>query len=173
STLARTWDLRNVRDDIRGALAELEEEGRIVACRLVGPARPQAGWIRPADLDLADRLASARPRADRGVLLSPFDPLLWDRDRVDLLFGFHQVLEIFKPEGDRVYGYFCLPVLAGERLVARVDLKAHRSDGRIEVRCCHLEPEHADAAEATRSALERYSRAVGMEVDDGGRLPLS
>ena len=103
----------------------------VIPCILVDDGRRASrGWIRPADLELAARLESVRPRRDRGVLLSPFDPLLWDRNRVQLLFDFHQMLEIFKPAEKRIYGYYCLPVLAGERLVARFDLKADRRQRR-------------------------------------------
>jgi uncharacterized protein YcaQ len=56
-----------------------------------------------------------RPRADQGVLLSPFDPVLRDRRRIRQLFAFDQVLEIFKPAPKRKYGYYCLPVLAGDK----------------------------------------------------------
>ena len=80
-----------------------------------------------------------RPGKKQGVLLSPFDPVLWDRKRVAQLFGFDQVLEIFKPGPQRKYGYFCLPVLAGERLVGRVDLKAQRKSGRLIVLSRHFE----------------------------------
>ena len=66
------------------------------------------------------RSRRVRPRRERGVLLSPFDPLLWDRGRVEMLLGFEQVLEIFKKAPDRKYGYYCLPVLAGERLIAPI-----------------------------------------------------
>ena len=111
--------------------ARLQREGRDRRLRagVAATARPRRGWIRPADRELAARLERARPRADRGVLLSPFDPLLWDRARVARLFGFDALLEIFKPAPQRVYGYYCLPVLAGEQLVARVDLKAERKHG--------------------------------------------
>ncbi|HSO24625.1 MAG TPA: crosslink repair DNA glycosylase YcaQ family protein, partial [Chondromyces sp.] len=105
-----------------------------------------------------------RPRPDSGVLLSPFDPLLWDRARVEALFGFHQVLEIFKPASQRIYGYYCLPVLAGERLVARLDLRADRRRGNLEVLSKRFEDApRAEDAEAARSALERFAGAVGLE----------
>ncbi|HVR30710.1 MAG TPA: crosslink repair DNA glycosylase YcaQ family protein [Thermoanaerobaculia bacterium] len=162
-TLAQTWRLRNARPAIGRALAELVEDGRIVPCRLAHDRRTVAGWIQPADLDLADRLAAARPRPDRGVLLSPFDPLLWDRERVRLLFGFDQVCEIFTPPPRRRWGYFCLPVLAGDRLVARADLKAHRRAGRLEVLSVHFEETTGhEARAATRSALERHAGALEL-----------
>jgi uncharacterized protein YcaQ len=97
-TLAATWRLANRREEIASALARLVEKGSIVPCALENSrGRPTPGWIRPGDRELASRLRSVRPRRDRGVLLSPFDPLLWDRQRVKRLFDFDQVLEIFKP----------------------------------------------------------------------------
>ena len=103
------------------------------------------------------------------MLLSPFDPLLWDRERVAMLFGFEQVLEIFKKAPDRKYGYYCLPVLAGERLIARFDLKAERP-GRLRVLSCRFEdsggPRTPNAAdrEAARAALGRYACGLGLEA---------
>ncbi len=164
-TLARTWRLRNLRTQIDAALGELEAAGAIVRCALVGTdRRSTAGWIRPADLELAERAATLRPRRERGVLLSPFDPVLWDRQRVKTLFDFDQVLEIFKPPQDRVWGYYCLPVLAGDRLAARVDLKADRGRGRLDVLARHLEPGAAAADRALESALDRYARAVELAL---------
>jgi uncharacterized protein YcaQ len=169
-TLAQTWRLRNARADIDGALRRLAERGAIVPCKLVGGARTMPGWTQPADLELAERLAAARPRRDRGVLLSPFDPLLWDRERVRLLFGFDQVCEIFTPAPKRKWGYFCLPVLAGGQLVARVDVKAHRRAGRLEVLSTHYEESaDGDANAATRHALERHAGALGLELPSGRR----
>ena len=135
-----------------------------------GDARTK-GWIRPGDLKLAARLEPVRPRRDRGVLLSPFDPLLWDRTRVERLFGFHQVLEVFKPAAHRLYGYYRQPVLAGERLVARVDLKAETRSGRLRVVSCHFEDDNpergagGEVREAVRSALERYAGALALAVE--------
>ncbi|MCA8959961.1 MAG: winged helix DNA-binding domain-containing protein, partial [Planctomycetes bacterium] len=91
-----------------------------------------------------------RPDPTRGVLLSPFDPVLWDRSRVELLFGFDQVLEIYKRAHDRVYGYYCLPVLAGERLIGRVDLEVDRARGRLRV----LRRHHGERAPGRRPTAE-------------------
>jgi uncharacterized protein len=177
-TLAATWRLRNKREELATALRELQDAGEIVPCTLVvdrrKPRNDVKGWCRPADLELAATLERARPRADRPVLLSPFDPLLWDRGRVQLLFGFAQSLEIFKPAAQRVFGYYVLPVLAGERLVGRVDLKARpvagRRDrqtgpvGRLDLLAAHHESDDAATREAVRAALQRYADALGLAL---------
>ncbi len=179
-TLAATWRLRNRRDGVGAALRRLRDRGDVLPCRLQrGRGRSTAGWIRPADLDLAGRLEGIRPRRDRGVLLSPFDPVAWDRGRVEMLFGFHQVLEIFKPASKRTYGYYCLPVLAGDHLIGRVDLRAVRRSGRIEVLSMRFEdtgdasPGTAAAGAAAVDALRRYGDAVGLTIapDWSGRAP--
>jgi hypothetical protein len=168
-TLAATWRLRNMKGELAAALDRLQQKGRIVRCTLAsGDGRGGTmGFVRPTDLELAARLERARPRRERGVLLSPFDPVLWDRARVARLFGFDACLEIFKPAPKRVYGYYCLPVLAGERLVARVDLKADRRRGRLRVLACHYEDAPAPSRRrdrlATRFAVERYATALGLE----------
>jgi uncharacterized protein YcaQ len=165
-TLVRTWRLSNRPEAIGTALRRLQERGAVVPCRLADTGT--AGWIRPGDLDLAERLAGLRPRLDRGVLLSPFDPLLWDRPRVRTRVGFDQVLEIYKPQSKRIHGYYCLPVLAGEHLVARVDLKADRRAGTVRVLSCHVEePARRGHVEAVRSALARFGASVGL-VPVGG-----
>jgi hypothetical protein len=164
-TLTATWRLRNQGPAVKQALDELVEDGEILPCRLDDGGRGLPGWIRPADRELAARLRRVRPRKDRGVLLSPFDPLLWDRKRVQTLFDFEQVLEIFKPAPQRIYGYYCLPVLAGERLVARYDLKAERKDGTLKVLSLLYEDDEPDAAtrRAVSGALSRYAGALGLE----------
>jgi len=163
-TLVQTWRLQKRSREVGSALTRLEERGLVVSCALVGTGGSSTrGWIRPQDLELAARLEGVRPRSDRGVLLSPFDPVLWDRGRVLALFGFRQVLEIFKPEPVRIYGYYCLPVLAGDRLVARMDLKADRRAGRLQVLSFHVE-EASGAAEleASRCALDRFANALSL-----------
>jgi uncharacterized protein len=172
-TLAATWRLTNRRDELLAALRRLVEQGTVKACGLESPeGRPTPGWIRAEDLERAARLVAARPRRDAGVLLSPFDPLLWDRRRVERLFGFDQVLEIFKPAPNRRYGYYCLPVLAGERLVARLDLKAERERGRLRVLSRRLEASPRSVTysvdrHAADVALRRYAQALGLELARG------
>ena len=147
-------------------LDDLVARGAVVACALHTEEEQLDGWILPDALALTERLRRLRPRADRGVLLSPFDPLLWDRARVQQLFGFHLVLEIYKPEAERVYGYYCLPVLAGEHLVARVDLKSQRKTGQLQVVAEHFEAGFAPTAQraAVASALARHAEAVGLTL---------
>jgi uncharacterized protein YcaQ len=180
-TLAATWRLRPRSAEFVAALQSLADEGAIVPCSLAGAdgvaggsagrraAAPLPGWIRPRDLDLAARLRRWRPRADRGVLLSPFDPVLWDRPRLLRLFGFHLRVEIYTPAPKRRYGYFCMPVLAGDRLVGRVDVKADRAAGVLRAVACHYEapgrrPPAADR-EAVRTAIERHASALGLDVE--------
>lgn len=171
NTLAKTWRLVHQKNNIAAALNRLLEKGEILPCSLVGDDKKSApGWIRPKDLELAARLKRVRPRADRGVLLSPFDPLLWDRPRVQQLFAFDQVLEIFKPAPKRKYGYYCLPVLAGDRLVARVDLKADRKAKTLSVLSILLEEadvtgkEMSSSRRAVKTALDRYARALKLNL---------
>ena len=167
-TLCRTWRLSNMKEKIGRAMHRLHSGGDILPCALIREDGGRtAGWIRPADHALADRLNRVRPRNDCGVLLSPFDPVLWDRDRVRMLFDFDQILEVFKPAPQRVYGYFCLPVLAGDRLVARVDLKADHRKGRLKVLSVRME--HPGGREPARSALKRYASALQLKL--AGRKP--
>ncbi len=173
STLTATWRFRLMRTEIQRAIHELEEEGAIRKCLLHSSPRTRvSGWIREEDLDLAARLRRLRlapSDAGEGILLSPFDPLLWDRVRVRTLFGFHQVLEVFTPAPRRKYGYYCMPVLAGERLIARCDVKAEKSKGVVRALSIHYEKGGSCADKrATRRALERYASSIGLALAEKG-----
>ena len=99
-------------------------------------------------------------------------PFFGTAQGVQRLFGFHQVIEIYKPASQRRYGYYCLPVLAGDRLVARVDLKAYRNRGTLKVLSRQLEaPLPAGfgrdlAKQATLSALDGYAKTLGLRPHD-------
>lgn len=166
TTLGHTFRLRGLGREVAAALQRLVDGGQLLRCDLVLEKRSIAGYVRPEDLELAERLRAARLRRERGVLLSPFDPVLWDRARVAQLFGFEQFIEIYKKPHQRVFGYYCLPVLAGDRLVGRVDLKADRKQGTLRVVSRHFESERPSSQDgaALTSAIDRHAASLGLQV---------
>ena len=116
----------------------LADEGALLRVDVEGWKEP--GYIHPDHHDLALRAAAGEIRPTLTTLLSPFDPLVWDRARASELFGFDYRLECYTPAPKRRWGYFVLPILRRGALVGRVDAKAHRRDGVFEVKALYLEP---------------------------------
>ena len=105
--------------------------------------------------------------ATHTTLLSPFDPLVWDRERASGMFGFDYRIECYTPKEKRVHGYYVLPVLHRGRLVARLDAKAHRVEGVFEVKALFLEPGVAldeDLASGLAAAIQQCADWHGTPV---------
>jgi uncharacterized protein len=98
------------------------------------------------------------------VLLCPFDNLVWDRTLLERVFGFRHVIEVYKREHERAYGYYVLPLLAGDRIVGRADLKAERAEGVLHVRRFHPEPGvRGNVGAKLERAAARLARVLGLE----------
>ncbi len=113
------------------------EQGRLRRLRVQGWDLP--GYVHSAHAGLLGKAARAQLQATHSTVLSPFDPLVWDRERALAMFGFDYRIECYTPQERRVHGYFVLPVLHNGQLVARLDAKAHRADGVFEVKALYLE----------------------------------
>ncbi len=129
---------RTRKEDPRSLLEALAGEGALVRAEVEGWNGP--AYIHAENAPLAEAAAAGALRAELTTLLSPFDPLVWDRARTREAFGFDFRLECYTPAPKRRYGYFALPILHRGALVGRLDPKAHRAERRFEVRGLHLEP---------------------------------
>jgi len=142
--------------EVRPLLEEMADDG------IVDRATVE-GWKHPAYL----HPEAVLPRWIRAsALVSPFDSVMWERDRVERVFGFTYRIEIYVPKPKRVYGYYVLPFLLGDRFVARVDLKADRAGSRLLARSAFAEDgvDHDEVAGAL--AVELRTMASWLELDD-------
>ena len=107
-----------------------------------------------------------RPTPSTSVLLSPFDNLLWDRPFARRVLGFDHLIEVYKKEHERQYGYYVLPLLWRDRIVGRADLKSERGEGALVLKAFHREARVRSSGaldEALDRALDRLRRACGLE----------
>ena len=146
-------------------VAELVEAGRLLPCRV-------EGWTEPAYLSPG---AGAPPTVAASALLTPFDSLVWERGRIERLFGMTYTIEIYTPAAKRVYGYYVMPFLLGDTLVGRCDLKADRKAGSLLVQAAHAEPGQVPKRIAPPLARElrrlaRWLGLQGIEAADRGDL---
>ena len=151
--------------DTKQAIGDLVEAGELIPVQV-------AGWSLPAWMWHDAR----RPRTVHArALLSPFDSLVWFRDRTERLFDFHYRIEIYVPEPQRRFGYYVLPFLLGETLVGRVDLKSDRQAGVLRVQSAWVEPGHDRHHVAAELAAElalvaQWQGLHGVDVRPRGDL---
>ena len=149
----------------RAALLELVEAGILVPISV-------EGWKQQAYLHADAKL----PRKAGGTaLVSPFDPIVWERSRAERLFDFHYRIEIYVPAEKRKFGYYVLPFLMGDRIAGRVCLKADRQAGILRANAIHHEP-HAEPAETAAALagelhlMARWLGLAGVEAGSKGNL---
>lgn len=118
-------------------ISALADEEAILSVEVEGWKEP--AFLHPDNRKLAKAASTGRIKLELTTLLSPFDPLVWDRARAQFMFGFDYRLECYTPEPKRRYGYFTLPILRRGALVGRLDAKAHRKEGIFEIKSLHLE----------------------------------
>jgi uncharacterized protein YcaQ len=157
SGIVEHWRLRGGAATVRPAVASLVEDGLL---RRLPVDDGGADVLVDAGTDLAPSAPSS------AVLLSPFDNLLWDRPFARRILGFDHLIEVYKPQPQRRYGYYVLPFLRGDRIAGRVDLKSERAEGTLVVKAFHREDGVRPSAaldDALDGALHRLARSIGLE----------
>ena len=160
--------------NLASALLTLEKQKRIVSLKVKDGERtwPAAWYVHTDDLALLERIETGA-WSPRTTLLSPFDNLIHDRARTRLMFGFDYKMEIYVPVAKRQHGYFAMPVLHEDDLVARVDPAFDRRSKHLSIRAITVESgfEGASIASATRDAITRLATFVGASAIDYDRIP--
>jgi uncharacterized protein YcaQ len=141
-------------------LAELADEGALLPVTVAGwdrGGRPLTAYLHPE--------ARVPRRIETAALLSPFDPVVWERDRALRIFDFHYRIEIYTPAPKRIYGYYTLPLLVDDRIVGRIDLKSDRQNGILRVQSAWHENGQPHGYEGRLAALLRETAAwQGLET---------
>ncbi len=139
-------------------LAPLVASGELIEVEVGGWSVP--GYVHPDHADLLAQASRGGLRATYTTLLSPFDPLVWDRARAQAMFGFEYTIECYVPAAKRRYGYYVLPILRRGRLVGRLDAKAHRAGGVFEVKALYLEEGENPTAEWVADVAEAIAASA-------------
>jgi uncharacterized protein YcaQ len=127
---------RTPKKGVSGLLEELADEGSLLRATI----EDEPAYVHPDNARLAEKILSGNLQPAITTLLSPFDPVVWDRARALELFDFEYKIEVYTPAARRRFGYYSLPILHNYALVGRLDAKAHRKQNVFEVKAIHLEP---------------------------------
>lgn len=160
------------RTDARPVVEQLVKEGTFVEIEgELADGTTTTLIVHRANLSLLKQIADGAITAQRTTFLTPFDNLFWAQGRDQQLWGFNQILEAYKKPKDRVWGYFCLPILHRERLVGRFDVKLHRAESRLQLIALYLEPDIQptdDLVAGTAAALRdfmHFHEAKELSID--------
>jgi len=160
------WDRLSVNGrrppaNIQPLFDELTEDGRLERVSV-------EGWKQPAYIVPGEKIPKS---VDACAIVSPFDPLMWERKWTKAVFGFEYQIEIYVPAPKRVYGYYVLPFLLGDRFAARVDLKADRKASALIVHAAYVEAgfDAAAVADALAKALHSMAHWLSLESFAIGR----
>ena len=137
-------------------LDALIDQGRLLRVEVAGWAAP--GYVHTSQAGLLKKAVANKLLATHTTVLSPFDPVVWDRERASTLFDFDYRLECYTPEPKRVHGYFVLPILCCGQLIGRLDAKAHRAQGVFEVKSVYAQP----GMTWNEAQVLAVSRAIGQ-----------
>jgi len=140
------------------AITQLLRERKLLRASVNGMAEDVL--VHPDHAELLEEAADGALKPTYTTLLSPFDPIVWDRARASELFGFDYRIECYTPAAKRVYGYFSLPILRRGALIGRLDAKAHRREGRFEIRSLHLEPKVRQTEALIRDVAAAIARCA-------------
>lgn len=163
--------------DLQTRLDELEAAGRIERVKIIAPgekAWPGVWYLHTADIPLLERI-QAGDFAPRTVLLSPFDNLICDRKRTELMFDFEFRIEIYVPKEKRQYGYYVLPILHGDQIIGRIDPLMKRKEKRLQINAVYAEPGAPNSkttVKAISKAVESLAGFLGAQhIDYVGDIP--
>jgi len=165
----RYYYIRGIPENISPILSELTSQGQIEQIQIINPTTQQPAqgtwYIHKTTLQLLDTIENGKWKG-RTTLLSPFDNLIYERNRIEQLFNFKYRLEIYVPKENRQYGPYALPILFGDQFIGRINAKLNRETHQLEIKTIHSEP-HAprtkEVGEEIQTVLNQFATFLKAE----------
>ncbi len=169
---------RNAYPTLQKSIKQLVKDGRVIPLQVTADGATDEHWpgrwfVHVDDIPLLDNLenGSWQPRT---TLLSPFDNLICDRDRTELMFDFHYRIEIYVPKAKRQYGYYVLPILHGDKLIGRISPKMDRKKNILNIEAIYLEettPKTAEITGVIQQTIEELAQFLGAKKINYSETP--